>query len=247
VYVSENAAWGVHAISAGEREWYVDDLVGDASRPVPSGEVVYVNAGGTLYELDREDGQVRRERELVNTYPSTPVVRNDALYLVTGGELWALDRSTSDPEWTHAVAGTSEVASRDETLFVSSQEHGGLAALDRDDGTLVWDTDLGHTQRAVVTGEGVCASERDSGRVGAYALDGTKRWTSGHGNPSAPAAGADAVFIVDYDAHELRALDSDTGAVNWSFGINAGLRFWPTSAQGRVYVPTDKGLLSIEK
>ncbi|GGL44293.1 hypothetical protein GCM10009037_29610 [Halarchaeum grantii] len=248
VYVSENAGGGVHAISAGERKWYFDDLVGDASQPVPFRDVLYVNAGGTLYELDRASGQVRRERTLKNTFPSTPVIRDDAIYLVTDGELWALDRLTLDRDWTHPVAPSSEVIAHQNTLLVSSQEQTGFVALNRTDGTLAWDTDLRATECAVIADGNVYASERDGTRVGAYALDGRKQWMSDDaGTPSVPAIGSDAVFVVDHHNSKLLALDRGTGDRRWTFRIDAGLRHWPTNASDRVFIPTDEGLYSIEK
>ena len=250
VYVSENFDGGVHAVSGGGRDWRFDDYTNQPSRPVPSGDAVYVTAGGTLYELDRADGTVRRTRSLDTLLPATPVVRADALYVLVGERLWGIDRATLDAAWTHPVAERSGLAVRGDALLVSSTRHGGLVALDRRDGSLAWETELGHVSRVTTTDDGFYAVEQtgEQGRLGAYEAGGIKRWVTPNARITiGPAADSEAVYGVSRALEELRAFDATTGEKQWTAGIDAGsFRGPPAIAPGHVYVPTTAGLVAVE-
>lgn len=258
VYASLNGEGGVHAINAGEKKWVFDDVTNDASQVTVHGDGVYFTANGYLHELDRTDGTLRQRVELDTKIPATPVVIDDEIYLQTPKRIWAFDRSSLSTRWTRPVpeypeSSQSDIATVDNRIYAAAPDIGGIAELDRSDGSVIWQGDLGSVRTPVATKDTIYATE---GRwIHAYTLDGQKKWksdinyTSSARTFSVPTPSPEAVYAVDLgsDDPHLYAVDASTGESKWSAQIQNAPRPDPANSSTRVFVPTDDGLIAFKK
>jgi outer membrane protein assembly factor BamB len=74
----------------------------------------------------------------------------------------------------------------------------------------------------------------------------TVRWRSAVPAAGSPVVGGGSVWVVDYDAGVLYALDQATGAVRQQVGIGRAPHFAsPTLSAGRAYVGTHAGVVAV--
>jgi len=267
--------------TTGETEW-VQDAVGDPVGPATTanGSVFVATKSDTrefsgyenrtgLYALDAETGAV--DWRLNSTF-TAPVVADGTVYtserslFALGpeddytGNVTALDPASGDRRWTSDVQG-KVLAVADGRVIVGDQAADTLAAVDADDGTLLWRTSVGDDVSVdgeiAVTADAIYAqSDAGAGSVVSFdASDGSKRWETEVGDDvvrdgstvTAPAVANGSVYVVTNtnpsragygarDDAEVQALDARTGDVEWTFRTRVNLQSPPAVGNGTVHV-----------
>ena len=194
--------------------------------------------------------------EGVGTTASAPVVGPDRVFVADPERVHAVSLLTGTREWQSdplPVTQTDRYAShRPETIaprvgsagrvFVGLSD--GLAALDREDGSVRWRrTEQTDVAPPAVVGETLVA--QGNGSVRGYAPDGTRRWerTLQRGNRRRQPAGTDGVVVLQTETG-LQALDPRTGDPLWS--LERQIESGPAIRGGTCVFGTSDGLEAVD-
>lgn len=224
-------------------------LNGRVSTPVVSGGRLFVVNGRYLTALDRFTGAVLWSDDVSTNGYQSPVV-SAGLVLVGSSSLRAYDANSGAMEWEYgsSVGVTHEPAILDGQIYVAS--NGRLTALTRD-GEFLWETDSslfggsGVRLRVSASGSTVYGGGF-TGLLGGFDTgSGVTKWQSYIGGEIfAPAIAIGQVFGQS-SANRVYAMDSKTGAINWSYDTTDGKamegsssNFPPTYVNGALIVST---------
>ncbi len=234
-----------------------------SSPAVASGLVVAGSGDGNVYAFDARTGTERWRTPTGGRVRASPAIADSSVYVgSTDGVLYALDLTTGAIRWTYETEGVahdaatlgfdrksiqSTAAVGDANVFFGSRD-GGVYALDRSRGALVWRAS--HETSWVVgspalTNVSVCVGgsdgqfleclDRDSGELIWQIPTGARVFSS-------PAVAGDALFVGSH-AGALDAVDVATGTRRWSLPLGAAVLSSPELAHGMVYVGTDGGVI----
>ncbi|RBI63832.1 serine/threonine protein kinase [halophilic archaeon] len=253
--------WGYvgayHTVS-GEQEWKRAGIPAPKTPAFEDGTLYFAteapetDEGGGFFAIDADTGETVWKRTDVVRWTS-PVVADGLVYTANDEGAYALDAETGDTFWqVDGVGGIANGSSdgalsyADGTVFFSDG-----TALNATTGALQW-----HTNVEPVLGNHVADDERvyyvrteyvtgndDDVHVEARSTDdGQVQWTY---DPSESnqwdgrlALDDERLYLLDLsdDSSSLRALDAETGAVEWTTPTNGDLRSNPTVADDTVYV-----------
>ncbi len=232
------------------------------SSPVVAGDLVIVGSGdGNVYAFDARSGTERWRGSTGGRVRASPSVADSSVYVgSTDGVFYAFDLATGAVHWTYETEGVahdaatfgfdrksiqSTAAVSDARVFFGSRD-GGVYALERSTGSLVWRT--GHETSWVVgspalTDAGVCVGGSDGQFL--ECLDratGELVWQIPTGARvfSSPAAAGDVLFVGSHTG-ALDAIEVASGARRWSLPLGAEVLSSPELADGTLYVGTDGG------
>lgn len=148
----------------GERRWSATLSAGGVgnARPVLVDDTLYVPARGSLFALDREDGDDRWSHSAGSR--GSPAVADGAVYLSDGERVSALDAANGEERWRFAPEGwrarVSAPAAAEGVAYVGGRS--ALYALDGDGGSVRWRVDSGEVRGApIVVGRTVVVVSRD--------------------------------------------------------------------------------------
>jgi eukaryotic-like serine/threonine-protein kinase len=211
-----------------ERWRFEAEVSGAATGLVVDEDRVFVAIGGndgTLYALDRDDGDLRWSRP--ESGCATPALGEGVVYAATIDGIVALESDSGDEVWS-LPTGTlidSPLALVDDVLYfgeIGSTVH----AVDAESGEPLWRFVLGGlaTSPPAVADDTVFVGSSD---FNLYALDaetGEERWRFATGGEvqSTPVVAADAVYVRGFD-HLVYALDVDDGSVLWRYDTVLGV------------------------
>lgn len=217
-----------------------------ASAVAADGRVFFGSMDGRLYAVDAESGEETWSVQFDERVPGVPAVVDGAVYTtVADGTVRALDVETGKQQWRHP-ARSNEVNKRlipfGDKLFVPFGH--GVSALDREDGSLVWESRVSGNAGLAVTDTGVFAADHGTNRL--FALDtgtGTERWgvrlDQRLARQSTPTV-ADSTVFVGGQSGGLFAVSTD-GSHEWTFdtGTEKPIQMSPAVADGSVVFGTD--------
>ncbi len=242
------ASWDGHlrALSpTGQILWQVDtgDII-DGGLQVSAGQIFLQNWSRQLFQVDQQDGQLRRIYE----YPASPaddhrqagVAIADKLLLLPAwnGSLYAFDMDSKDLRWSFdagmPLRATPLVAG--ERIYQASGSN-RLSALDNK-GELLWQQLLAAPllSSPVQLGENVAILDK-AGTLTAFSPAGVLLWENHLAQSSfyaTPLVVGDAIFVA-----------TAAGAV-WKINASSGQTVWSRPLGGSIYAPpvaSDAGLL----
>jgi outer membrane protein assembly factor BamB len=200
--------------------------------------------------------------------PSGPVVSDDRVILANFGETIAFTRTPPTgcgddpvicpPVWTNGLGGygTPVLSDDGQTVYVADSYSDEVAALDAEDGSVLWTTDVGATLYAAVTvGDGWSYASSYDARV--YAIDlgacgnGTcpVAWAGATGSPvtqQAVLAGG-VLYVASRDGTVHAFAATGCGSILclpvWETATGSPITGGPTVALGRLLVGTEDGRL----
>ncbi len=215
----------VHAISmrSGKIAWTHDTAGAPrmASSPaVYDGEVVYHTIGGSVYVLDRANGNLEWSWNAGSAIESSPVVRDGVDFFGTAsGAVYALDLRTHRLRWSRSLGAkiTSSAAMSGGRLFVG--DYGGrLWALSTATGATRW---VGQVNGRIygtpaVAGGRVFVPSSTGNSLTAFTTSGRYLWrdTAGYYVYSSPAVADGVVCFGSYDGWFYGA-SAATGQILW--------------------------------
>jgi outer membrane protein assembly factor BamB len=139
------------------------------------------------------------------------------------GYVYALDRDSGSLDWSAGLGYHvfADVAILADTLVVTGNSVGQIAALDVSDGSVVWD----HTPGGLVLGPCVVDSlavfSTEDGVVAVYDASGRQLWKRDFpAQASAPSAAGDAVFAGFSDG-TVRRMDLYSGETEWETDLTS--------------------------
>ena len=124
--------------------------------PVVADGVVHV-AGGYLYGVDAETGEVRWTFEEGQGFPACPTVADGVVYVWNAdGFFYAVDARTGEQLWRSEIGWTSSApAVADGVVAVGALDEfspGAIYALDAESGKVIWQYDLRWASPTVADG-----------------------------------------------------------------------------------------------
>jgi len=179
----------LYAIDAdsGEKVWSFETDDDIEASPVVTGSLVYIQStDGTLYALSLSDGEEEWTRSTELNMRSSPTAANGTLFYNDGGAITAVDAATGELRWEFATDTQPTSADRHTptvaygTVYQYDRTTGKVIAIDADDGTTEWSTDVfGYSGSRMVSP--TVADETvfiGGGEITALdATDGTIEWT----------------------------------------------------------------------
>ncbi len=137
-----NGGWGggveVFDALTGVRLWNsTGDWGGLWYEPAVDEDHVFVMQNGDLRVLERTTGTLRFVID-ANAWPQTPVLGSRGNVIMGGASLRSFDIATQKTAWETAVVGSNFEAPAVGNGLVFSLKDGGLAAVDEERGTLLW-------------------------------------------------------------------------------------------------------------
>jgi outer membrane protein assembly factor BamB len=140
------------------------------------------------------------------------------------GYLYALDRRTGALEWSAGLGYSifSGVGLLGDTLVVAGNSEGSVAALDSDDGTVVWHDSPGGVILGPAMLDTIAVFTSENGLVTTYTMSGNRLWSRDfQGAASAPSISGGSVFVGFSDGI-LRRLSLQDGSSLWEADLSPG-------------------------
>lgn len=185
--------------------------------------------------------------------PGSPLAAGEQLVVATrNGDAHVLDLETGDvtgrAEFGEAIEGVPTLT-EGILLVPVAAEHPGVTAYDLLGGRRMWRWEDEPVVSSLCERNGTVFAADAVGRVTALDVeDGSVRWQ--HEPDSAvtylagPTFAADRLVAVD-DRGEVLALDPASGAVTWRRKLERPVERTPAARNGRLFVPTADGALSV--
>jgi len=224
--------------------WQTDLEVHQISAAALSGDLAALTGDSRhVVLLDRETGEVIADvTASVQVAPVPPACDTDQVYVpCRGPSLLAIDRG-GDVRWRFDIDGVLSGVQVDQPPLVAGPyvvavlSSGSVLALARDDGHLVWETQVGPRGKRLTSpvsdGRRVFVGARD----GVYALsllDGSRQWVyrTGAYVTASPTLDGDLLCIAGNDRH-LYGVDRRTGSLLWQVTMAQEIKTTPTLVQG---------------
>jgi outer membrane protein assembly factor BamB len=140
------------------------------------------------------------------------------------GYLYALDRRTGALDWSAGLGYSvfSGVGLLGDSLVLAGNSEGSIAALDAEDGTVVWHDAPGGIILGPAIAETLAVFTSENGIVAAYSTSGERLWSRDfQGVASPPSISGGAVFAGFSDGF-LRRLSLADGSAVWETDIGPG-------------------------
>lgn len=226
--------------------WQVNGSAVSAEMVVANGAVYAAGWDGAIRSLDAATGAERWRVTGVGQVPAHPVVSAGSVYVATiNGWVYAIEATTGRVQWRSISAGLvgRGLSFGDGLVFVMSgtapaptvvdgvayavigEVGSTLQALDAETGTERW--------RIYLTDQALYSIETSSLRTRwKLPLDGE--------SVSSPLVADRAVYVV---ADDLYGVDAETGRVRWQNDGAAGLRSFPATGEGLVFLTDTDGRL----
>lgn len=259
IYVGTSDGLVICLDLAGSEKWRYETEGPILQPPVLADDVILVaNEADQVYSLDRRTGKFRWQYE--SEAPEEFTLRghsgiavDDELAFVgfANGTLVALRTATGSVAWLSTLKGQGErFVDVDTTpivvedMVVSASATGGLFALDKTTGRILW-------RLPVEGGGGVVADDKRlyfmAANKGAFALDhaGNVLWrvgTQGGGEPAPPLLHGDFLFFALAD-DGLFVADKESGHIVQYFDPGFGVSSTPTLARQRLYLLSNTATL----
>jgi eukaryotic-like serine/threonine-protein kinase len=177
------------------------------SSPAVTDDAVYVGStDGSLYAVDRADGQLRWKFDSRGPISSSPAVSEGVVYVSSvDGNVYAVDAASGKERW--------KFASKGERRFTAPGIHGAMPRTER----MPDPFDVFLSSPAVSGGTVYIGS----GDQNVYALDaatGERRWTFATGDVvhASPAIADGVVYVGSWDRN-LYALEASSGRERWRY------------------------------
>ncbi|EJN60913.1 outer membrane protein assembly factor BamB family protein [Halogranum rubrum] len=227
--------WRTPVGEVSEQSAVVGDTLYVPARDGPSGSET-----GAVHAVDADDGSVSWTTPAAD--PRAPAATTDAVYVSDSHGLHALDPSDGSERWTFARgdgaesdgetlwsergAPASAPALTDAAVFVALPD--ALYALDRTDGSVLWERRIDDPDSDGVSTRGVPAvgeetvyfaagSRADQTVHAVDAATGEERWTTSGFGTSVAVGDAVVVRTKIRGGDAIRALDERTGEERWRF------------------------------
>jgi len=224
--------------------WQADLEVHQISAAALSSDLVALTGNSRrVVLLDRETGEIITDVTApVQVAPVPPACDIDQVYVpCRGPSLLAIDRG-GDVRWRFDIDSVLSGVQLDQTPLVAGPyviavlSSGAVLALARDDGHLVWETQVGPRGKRLTSpvsdGRRVFVGARD----GVYALslpDGSRQWVyrTGAYVTASPTLDGDLLCIAGNDRH-LYGVNRRTGALLWQVAMAQEIKTAPTLVSG---------------
>ena len=216
-------------------------------------ERVYVtDLWGGVIAIDLSDGSIEWGFDPGNVIYSAAVEHEGRIYVsVQAQGTYALDAGTGEEQWLNRRSGSAYVTVVDEQAVFLGSPDGKALALDAVTGDIAWHSRVGGGARgmsAAVSTEALFVATSYGEVVSLSKSDGEFNWISGVSGesirnvPTVPEVSEGAVY-VGWDDGSIRALDSSTGSLLWTYETGGSVRSSATVSNGVVYFGSDDGYL----
>ena len=216
-------------------------------------ERVYVtDLWGGVIAIDLSDGSIRWEFDPGNVIYSAAAEHEGRIYVsVQAQGTYALDAGTGEEQWLNRRSGSAYVTVVDEQTVFLGNPDGQALALDAVTGDIAWHSRVGGGARgmsAAVSTEALFVATSYGEVVSLSKSDGEFNWISGvsgesiRNGPTVPEV-SEGIVYVGWDDGSIRALDSSTGSLLWTYETGGSVRSSATVSNGVVYFGSDDGYL----
>jgi outer membrane protein assembly factor BamB len=244
---------------SGVEQWSLPVVSLSARHTLIDGDRAYVMTD-TLFCIELSTGTVLWTYDIATTGAGTPSVDDKAVYANVGRFLFAVDKVNGSELWRVASKDRSyaQVIAGSDTLYASNQK--AVRAINRDDGSIIWETDLPEINvvaelvvgRMALAPDLIChAAWSDTTGVAALiALErstGAVRWThqfTGEGMYT-PVIVGDYVYAAEWDKDILWALRMSDGSAVWDMQLDQ-VTDPPIFADGKLYVGSGPAVVALE-
>lgn len=226
VLVSHGVVHAVDAVTGRER-WRQE---GKWSEVVVEDRTVYAVGREVVSALDFRDGTVRWTHRPQGTIHSRPTVVEDTIYISIMDppsahtesdfpeDLFALEASGANVRWKRNLVEVDPIRTKpavaDGTVYVGGRSR--VFALDADDGSTLWTTDVGQVEGSPAVADDTVYVTGDGGLYALSATDGRTLWRRGYVHYQ-PAVWGQTVYVVGRgDRSVVRALATGDGSERWS-------------------------------
>lgn len=140
------------------------------------------------------------------------------------GYLYCLDRQRGTQIWKaglgyHILCDAALIA---DSLVLTGNSRGGVAAVSTGDGQVVWSDNLGGLVLGVTVTDSLAVVSTESGRVAAYGFDGTRFWNRDLGHQASQPSASQGRVLVGLSNGTVRCLSLEEGSDMWAADLQAG-------------------------
>jgi outer membrane protein assembly factor BamB len=205
-------------------------------------DVLYLgDDSNAAYAIDTDGNQVWKTSNGLNNRPRTAIAATDsAIYIASDqGQVSRHDPSDGSVDWTFSDPSdvTNGAVFANGTVYTTTRGgDGNLYAINADDGTEKWSTQIGYQNAPPAYSDGLIYTHESDTAV--YALnesDGSENWSDSSYSPKAFQYGSTTVaadtLLVPGDK-ELVAHDKKDGSILWRFTNISDEPLTPTSVDG---------------
>ena len=222
---SGNSMWGPDLGPPFEELWHLHTGREFFAGPALAGDMIYIGCNdGFFRALDVDNGNVAWSMPTSCGFCGEAAVDSARAYV--GGQdgyVYAIDRFSGTREWSaglgyHIFAGTALAG---DSLVVTGNSAGSIAALYRHDGSLCWSDCPGGVILGPAVHDSTIVFTSEAGGVHAYDLCGGERWAASFaGVASAPSLDPAWVYVGFSDG-TVRRLGLLDGRVGWSTDLTS--------------------------
>jgi outer membrane protein assembly factor BamB len=222
------------------------------THPILAGDVLFAEAGDSLYALVASSGASRWQRRRLGASLLGRAVVADGLVYVTGDRLFALDGASGGTRWTWSfppdVKATGDPAVAGGLVYVAADDTNRIYVLEAQTGALRTILHVATARtfyRSAVTvsaGSIMVAVWPDAGVHAFDAATGALRWSAATpGDHESDAVVVDGAVYVTTTRTAVHCIDVTTGAERWTAAVGGQAANFssPTVANGVVYVSHD--------
>jgi outer membrane protein assembly factor BamB len=151
----------------------------------------------------------------------------DSLRVYFGGQdgyLYALDRHTGELDWSAGLGFSlfCGVGLLGDSLVVTGNSEGSLAALDIQDGTVVWHDAPGGTILGPAILDTLAVFTSEGGLVAAYTASGERAWARDFAGASSAPSISDGSVFAGFSDGTVRRLSIADGSASWETDVSPG-------------------------
>jgi outer membrane protein assembly factor BamB len=223
-----NAAWGDPVTTPFDTIWRVSTGLEFFSAPALVGSRIYLGCNdGRFRCLDLISGSTVWSYTITCGICGEAAVDSQRVYF--GGQdgyVYALNRATGSLDWSAGLGYHvfADVAIMADTIILTGNSVGQVAALDAEDGTVIWDQSPGGLILGPCVIDTLAVFTSEDGVVAVYGPSGDQIWRRDFvGQASPPSASGTAVYAGFSDG-VVRKMDLETGETLWETDLTASPR-----------------------
>lgn len=220
-----NAAWGAAVLAPFDTLWRLDTGFEFFSAPAISANRIYVGCNdGRFRCIDATSGSTLWSYGITCGMCGEAAVDSQRVYF--GGQdgyVYALGRDSGNLDWSAGLGYHvfADVAILADTLILTGNSFGQVAALNSSDGTVVWDQTPGGLVLGPCVVDSLVIFSTEDGVIAVYDVSGDQVWKRDFSaQASAPSATPDAVFAGFSDG-VVRRMDLHSGETVWETDLTS--------------------------
>jgi outer membrane protein assembly factor BamB len=220
-----NASWGAAVLAPFDTLWRLDTGFEFFSAPAICENLIYIGCNdGRIRCINTASGSTVWSYGITCGMCGEAAVDSQRVYF--GGQdgyVYALGRDSGNLEWSAGLGYHvfADVAILADTLIVTGNSIGQIAALDSSDGSVVWDQTAGGLVLGPCVVDSLVVFSTEDGVLVVYNASGNQLWKRDFsGQASAPSATPEAVFAGFSDG-VVRRMDLHSGETIWETDLTS--------------------------